>query len=121
MTQWNGKQPVQMEMDIVMDAFKDHGSIEGQCRDLEKMSFPADQPTSHKPPPIITVTSDLEIPHIGPTVEWLLDDVKWGDNVIVRSTGERMRQDATLIFVRNSPFDKIQLSAAARKRSIVKE
>jgi hypothetical protein len=110
-TQWNGRQPLQMDVALLIDGFAANDNVETECRVLEKMAFSGDGPG--EAPPVITIDGDF-VPHT--SLEWVISNISWGAMLRRRADGKRVRQEAVVSLIRNSTYDKVQLSAARRQR-----
>jgi hypothetical protein len=112
-TQWDGRQPLQMDVAILIDGFLANDNVETECRVLEAMAFSGDG--AGEEPPVITISGDF-VPHSAPTTEWIINGIQWGNTLRRTSDGKRLRQEAIVGLIRYSKYDKVQLSAAKRKR-----
>jgi len=109
-TLWTGRPPFKMTVDFVLDGYKKLKPVEIACASLERMALP---PTEGKEPPVLKVSGDM-VPH--PGLDWVLEDIQWGET-IRNSSGRRLRQVATLTFIRYVKEDRLrEQKASARAR-----
>lgn len=109
LTQWNGRDPIQMDIPILIDGFAKKHSVEDECKILEKMAFSGD----FDDPPVVNI-SGAAIPHN--QLDYRILNIQWGDMIRRNSDGDRTRQAAVVSVIRDSAADKLQLSAAGRAR-----
>ena len=107
LTQWDGRNPLEMAVQLVLDAHADDGSVEAQCSALERMALP---PRSLAEPPVVRITG--AVPHSDLT--WVVNEIAWGA-VIRRLDGNRTRQEVTLTLLRYVADDRLQLRPAAER------
>jgi hypothetical protein len=114
-TQWGGRQPLQMDIPILIDGFKDRDDVELECSILEKMAWPKDVQDGGGTvaPPIISIECDA-IPH--DKLDYVIADLQWGAVIRANASGKRVRQHAIVQVIRYSAPDRIQLSASAAAR-----
>lgn len=89
--EWRGRSLPRLALDLVLDGWATGASQEGFIRNLERWAQPAPE-TGNQPPPIFVggpVPTD-------PTVPWVIDALEWGDDVLRREDGQRVRQGFTL-------------------------
>lgn len=110
-TQWDGRDPLQMEIALLFDGYADNDPIENECQILEKMAFHDED--KHDPPPIITIDGDF-VPHTG--LKYVINGITWGTAIRRMRDGKRVRQEATVTIIRHNAADKLQLKAAAKAR-----
>jgi hypothetical protein len=113
LVQWNGRDPVQMDIAILIDGYAvshNGDSVETECEILEKMAFSDD----FDDPPVVNI-SGAAVPHQG--LDYRIMNIQWGEMIRRRTDGDRVRQEAVVSVVRDVRFDKIQLSAAKRARN----
>lgn len=109
LTEWRGREPYRLSLDLLIDNFEKNTSIERLCSTLERMAVP---PRAHAEPPVIDI--DGAVPHSD--LDWVIDTINWGDSIRNRD-GHRVRQKVTVIFLRYVDDDRVkQLSAAERRR-----
>jgi hypothetical protein len=107
LTQWTGREPFQVQISIVLDGWIDRQPIDYQIDRLERMAMPY-----KKEPPVIMVIGGA-MPHAG--LDWVIETIDWGD-AIKNTDGETLRQEGVVTLRSYIAADKIQLSAAAKKR-----
>jgi hypothetical protein len=106
-TQWRGREPIQMDVAIVLDGFKGDDSIEYDVIKLERMA----QPYKTEPPQVKLIGS--AVPHSD--LDWVITNIDWGD-AIRRKNGDRLRQEGTVSLVSHIDVDKVKITAAKRTR-----
>lgn len=109
LTQWNGRDPISMEVHLLFDGYANNDPIEDDCKKLEDMAFN----NGFDPPPIVNITGDT-VQHQG--LDWVITNITWGDKINRRLDGQRLRQEATVSIIRYVATDKVQLTAAQRAR-----
>lgn len=107
LTQWDGRSPFEMAVQLVLDAHADDGSVEAQCSALERMALP---PRSLAEPPVITITGP--VPHDDLT--WVVLGLDWG-SAMRNEDGNRSRQEVTVTLKRYVADDRLQLRPAAER------
>jgi len=108
LTQWTGREPLQMEVPIVLDGWKQNDSVEYDCTKLERMALPY-----VKEPPAVKLVGTA-VPHND--LDWIIQDIQWGD-AMKMTNGDRARQEAVLIVISKIDIDKVRLTAAAKTRA----
>lgn len=118
-TQWRGREPIQMELPLVIDAYdgtaksdRVTNSIELVVTKLERMALPY---PPIKTPPKITLegSSSNLIPH--DDLSWVITELSWG--VALRNNeGNRVRQEVTLALVSFVGVEKVKIRAAEKQR-----
>jgi hypothetical protein len=84
---WAGKDPISMDLPIVLDGFKDNKSVEHSIATFEH--FLRDQVGVRDEPPVIQVTG-MPIPHQGKL--WVVNGLGFGtEEIRRRSDGHRVR------------------------------
>lgn len=110
MTRWRGRQPFQMDLDLMLDGYADGRSVETDCTKLERLALP---PRELAEPPVVTI--DGAVPHDDLT--WVVNGIDWGTVIRRAGDGDRLRQAALVHLVRFVDDDKLKpLSAAEAKR-----
>lgn len=112
LTQWNGRDPISMDIAIVLDGFQHRDSVESEIDKLETM---AQNQQDFDAPPVVNIFG-AAVPH--QHLDYVITNIQWGDQIRRMSDGDRIRQEAVVSVVRYVPFDKIQLSAAANARLV---
>ena len=94
LTNWDGHQPFQMDLDIFLSEFKADNSVEKPITHLERMAV-VDTDLNPNRPPVIRIHGDA-LPKIAKDLPWVIQDLKWG--VTKRSTehGYRTQQQVTI-------------------------
>ena len=109
-TQWQGREPIQMEIQFVLDGWKrpaGRRSIEYDVTALERMALP------HKTqPPVIKIIGSA-MPHSD--LDYVIQNIDWGPAIRAKN-GERFRQEGTITLVRYLAADKLKFTAAQQKR-----
>lgn len=109
LTQWNGREPIQMDVPIVIDGFKHNDSVEYEITKLERMALPF-----IKEPPEVKLIGSA-VPHSD--LDWVIQDIEWGTDVIRIGNGDRVRQDAVVKLISKVDVDKVKLRAAVKTRN----
>lgn len=107
LTQWDGRSPFEMAVQLVLDAHADDGSVEAQCSALERMALP---PRSLAEPPVVRIKGP--VPHDDLT--WVVNGIDWGA-AMRNDAGNRSRQEVTLTLKRYVAEDRLTLRPAAEK------
>ena len=110
-TQWDGRQPLSMDVAILIDGFARSDSVEVECKILEKMAFSGDGVGEE--PPVITVKGAF-VQH--DQQKWVIAGISWGNAMRRVKDGDRVRQQAVVGLIRYNAADKAQLGAASRTR-----
>jgi LysM repeat protein len=91
--QWDGDDPYQMDLSIMLDGWKINASVEADVARINQMRF-----SSGTLVPPVQVYVDGALPVKGAT--WIIMGIDWGSRTIwdsdTRGTGHRLRQDAVL-------------------------
>lgn len=99
-TQWVGRDLFAMDLELLLDNWAKHKSVEPGIKALEEMALrPGNWKGQYKtqtkpyptPPPIRLVGA---IPH--PEFTWVINGIDWGDCLRHPKTGQRLRQAVTL-------------------------
>jgi nucleoid-associated protein YgaU len=99
-----------MDLPILLDGYINNASVEARCTALERMARP---PQILDEPPIVTI--DGSVPHSDLT--WVINAISW-DDTFYSTTGQRIRQYATISLLRYVADDRVQQgTAASRARS----
>jgi hypothetical protein len=107
LTQWRGRSPYSMTLDLVLDGFKQGDEVEIDISRLERMALP-----DVKEPPVVEVKGSA-VPH--DDLEWIIETLEFG-TALRKNNGRRVRQEVTITFLRYVRIDRIQLSAAKKTR-----
>lgn len=100
-TQWNGKDPLQMEIPILFDGWISGEPVEDDIMRLTHMAWP---PKEGEEPPKIKVGGGTP----GDTFTWVINDLQFGTNVIRdfdRGSLVRYRQDCTVVLLQHIDVD----------------
>jgi hypothetical protein len=98
-----------MSVPILIDGFSEREEVESDCFTLEQMALPWG-----KEPPVIKIISNA-VPHTD--LDWVVANIEWGEAISGKFNGKRIRQEATVVFLRYNAADKLQLTAAAHARN----
>lgn len=94
-TQWTGRSLLAMDLDLLLDGWSNHRSVEGDIANVELFALRPGQATRGKsrptPPPVRLFGA---VPH--PEVTWVVAGIDWGDDLRDPHTGHRLRQGLTL-------------------------
>lgn len=88
-TQWNGRSLWTMELDLLLDGWSTHRSVESDITQLEYMALRAGATAT---PPPIRLTGP--VPH--PEFTWVVTGIDFGDALRDDRSGERLRQGVIL-------------------------
>jgi hypothetical protein len=108
LTQWNGRNPLQMDISILLDGFEAMEEVESDCKTLEQMAFP-----HGKEPPTVRLFGDM-VPFTDRP--WVITGIAWGTAIRGTRDGKRVRQEATVTVLSYVAADKVQLTASQRSR-----
>src|SRR5688572_14016956 len=100
-TQWNGRAPYQMDIQLVMDGFAPVQEVEIECRALEQMSLGL----GGNEPPVVMIESEF-VPHTD--LPWVIGNLEWGAAIRRNTNGRRVRQEVTITLVQYIAADKVQ-------------
>lgn len=110
-TEWNGNEPLRLELPLMIDNFKAGraGPVEEACRSFEKMAgLAAGDP---EPPPLqLRGTPRGLIPHDfykAPHVRWLIETLTWGASERGKD-GRRLRQELTVTLVQEETDERLE-------------
>lgn len=87
MTTWQGTEPFQMSLSIMLDGWSTNTSVEDPLRQLVAVARGDDE----SPPGIVQIAG---IPT--PAADWVLEAVEFGDAILAPPDGVRLRQPLTL-------------------------
>lgn len=106
-TVWEGREPRQMELKILLDGFKEGNGIAGQMATLEKLALPQ---VDKEPPKVF-----IDGPGIQHTsLVWVIQGIEWGDAVFDQADRDlRTRQHAVLSLLAYSAPDRLATGGAA--------
>jgi hypothetical protein len=117
LTEWQGKEPLQIDIPILFDGFAEGISMDSTIKVLEKM---AGMGIGGNEPPIMTFNSGGVIPwdyHNAHWIDWVISNIQWGD-VHRGPGGETLRAVATVTVTQFIDDDILsKLSPAARRRN----
>lgn len=94
--EYEGLPPLQMQLEVVLDAWGwdiPRDSVNDDLEALEKMASPLASGGRNAPPPSVTIEGKA-IPR-DKTVPWVIEDIEWG-STIVGTEGQVLRQTAQL-------------------------
>ena len=96
MTTWQGRGPFEMDLPLLLDSFADGGSVEADCRLLDRLGVPK---IAASTPPTVSVLG--AVPRAA--LRWVVDSIDWGDALRNISSGERVRQAVSLHLIEFKP------------------
>lgn len=115
LTQWNGIDPLQIDIAILFDDLVNNRSVEGPIQKLEQMGGVG---IGGGEPPLITVDSGGLIPydfHANKNRVWVISNIQWGD--VERNVfGNRIRQAAVVTITQYIEDDELRNESSAQKR-----
>lgn len=97
-TSWAGYGARKLTVPGMFDAYGEGRSVEPAVQALDLAARPA----ATRPPAIVTVNGDV-IPIAARATRWVIDNIDWGQDVIRRGDGHRVRQPFTLELVEHVP------------------
>lgn len=117
-TQWGGRDPIQMDLPLVLDGFDGQTlsnrmteSIELVATKLERMALP----WKDKPPRVkVTGSSSNLIQH--DDLDWVIMSLAWG-TALRDDAGNRLRQEVTVGLVAYRGVEKVKIRAAQLARN----
>lgn len=112
LTVWQGIDPYELTIPVLLDGHQTNTSVEGDCGQLERLAGAA---RAHGEPPLIRIVG--AVPHAADTT-WVVKTLEWGDPVIYSEDGYRTRQGATLDLLEYVAPDRIQTMGAAEEARI---
>lgn len=105
--QWQGRDPFQLDVPILLDGWMDRDGIEKECRNLTAMQLCPE----FGEPPTIRISGALPISDR----RWVIQGITWGTNVYWSKTDHgdpfRMRQDAVVHFLEYRPERSVHVLA----------
>lgn len=108
MTQWDGREPFSMQIELIIDGWRSGEPVEIRCTTLERMALP---PVPGAQPPTLRISGNL--PHTDLT--WALNGIEWGASLRDPKTGLRLRQIATIKLLQFVDEDRVKIQPAAEK------
>jgi len=94
-TQWAGRTLLAMDLELLLDGYHAHRSVEPDIKAIEEMATPP----GPRPPGGAPVTpSPIRMVGAAPHTEvtWVIGSLDWGDTIRDLATGHRLRQAVTL-------------------------
>jgi hypothetical protein len=106
LTEWQGKDPLKMDVPILFDGLADKDGQEIAITTLSHMALPASEGSE---PPVIAIDGP-GVPEPGPQ-DWVIEGIDWGSNVVFDFNDNgfmvRMRQDAVVHLLQYVSDDRI--------------
>lgn len=115
LTEWQGNNPLVIDIMIIFDGFAEGKSQESAIRQLEKM---AGLEQGMREPPLLTFDSGGLVPHDATDAahnDWVISDIKWGD-ADRDHRGNRTRQAATVTVMQYIEEDALSMASPAQRR-----
>jgi hypothetical protein len=109
LTQWNGRDPISMDIAILIDGFASNDSVENECLILEKMAGVGGK--DFNDPPVVNLEG-AAVPHRNQ--DYRITNIQWGEMIRRVSDGDRTRQEAVVSVIRDVRADKIAFLSAAQ-------
>jgi len=116
LTQWQGIDPFQLQLSLVLDGVRGDRSVEADCLTLEQMAQPVGPRLA---PPVVTVVG--VVPH--PELDYVIGDgnagggLSWDAAPIYSRSGYRIQQKVTVTLLEYVAADRVAATpAAARAR-----
>jgi hypothetical protein len=120
LTVFDGNDPMKIEVPVLFDSFRSGESVEDDITELERMGGWG-LPKGRNEPPLVNFDSSGVIPHDhhdNSTLDWVVEDITFGDKVERNSVGNRVRQDAIVHLMEFIEDDNLKdNSSAARRRA----
>ena len=119
LTQWQGREPYQMDVPVLFDGWADGDDVEADIARLNQMQMGKNS----DPPPTLQI--DGAVPVKG--IRWVIAGIEWGTNVIwvsgVNGRPVRQRQDAVVKLLQYVKDDRLVISnkSTAPRRHIYKK
>lgn len=112
LTEWQGVDPIRMQIPVLFDGFADGISQEIAISHLSRMALP---PSVGGEPPVVQVRG-LAVPKPGPRL-WVIETLSWGTNVLwdtsTNGVTVRLRQDCTVGLLQYRADDRTVFSDLA--------
>lgn len=113
LTQWNGKDPMRVQVPILFDGY---ARGEGQEINISKLGRMSGPPIGARGEPPVVKVSGNAIPDIG-IEAWVIENLVWGTNVIWardnNGTMSRMRQDCVVNLLQHVDEDRVAFAGLA--------
>jgi hypothetical protein len=114
LTQWNGREPFQMDIPILFDGFHGDNGQEIEISKLSRMALPG----GDDEPPIVKIKGP-GVPDPGPD-NWVIRDISWGTQKVMWAYNDagvmtRMRQDAVVHVMEHVAPDRAAFAKLASK------
>lgn len=96
LTDWTGQDPYRLGVPILIDGFVEDRSVEPEIEYLRRLErVPYDTVDGDRHPAVCRVAGPL--PLVG--LQWVIEQVEWGDEIRRASDGVRVRQAAIVHFL----------------------
>lgn len=105
-TNWAGRNPFTLSLDVLLDGWQQELSQERKIRSLELMALPTADLTPKRPP--LVRVHGLSIPHPHQNAAWVIQDLAWGETLRSTSTGDRVRQQVTISLMQHVDASNIE-------------
>lgn len=115
LTEWNGNDPLAIDIPILFDGWAAGKIVEAPIGQLEKM---AGLEKGMNEPPLVTFDSHGVVPHDATNasqLDWVIEGIQWGD-ADRNSNGDRLRQAATVTVRQHIEDDSLNLDSPANRR-----
>lgn len=113
LTEWDGRSPMRVSGPFLFDGWSEGKSVEPDIRNLERMlGIAAGAPE----PPVVLFDAEGSVPHdhtASPFLEWVIDDVEWGD--ALGESNRRMRQEGTITFLQYVEDERLARQSHAQR------
>lgn len=116
LTEWQGNDPLEIDLPILFENWANGTSLEPDIRQLEMMAGLGNAGGGE--PPLMTFNSGGVISHDfhdAPAHDWVISNIAWGDSV-KNDFGNRVRQIATITVTQYIDDDVLSTGSSATKR-----
>jgi hypothetical protein len=118
LTEWQGKDPLEIDIPILFENWRTGDSLEGDIKQLEMIAGLGNKGGGE--PPLMTFNSGGVISHDyhdAPRHDWVISSISWGD-CVKNDWGNRVRQIATVTVTQFIDDDVLGgLSSADKRRN----
>lgn len=121
--EWAGIDGLVLEIPFMIDQFAQSGNIEPLITELEKMAGRTRPGAPETEPPLVQFNSGGVIPHDyhrDASIEWVIEDIEWGDADRPEGSPNRCRQAGVLIVGEYIEDDDLVSLTSAQRRKLAK-
>jgi hypothetical protein len=102
LTEWSGQDTVTQSIPIMIDGWGDSRSIQGQVNDIIALGR---NPQDDEVPPVFRIFGPIHFPWL----QWVLENIEWGEEVIRDHDTTLLRQEAILHVAEYEDPDQIRI------------